>query len=207
MAKIRLLPRDEEFFDLFEKAADNALEGVQNLLDMLEHFDDNVQERLDKVFDSEHKGDEITHQMVRKLSKTFITPLDQEDIRLLSQALDDILDFSEGTAETMVLCKIDKPTPYAIEMAKNLVASVEEVVEIVSYLRALKDPKEHIIRIHALENKGDSLWREAFANLFEEDVDPMSAIKWKHIYEQLEEAVDACEKVADIVEETILKHA
>ncbi|MCL5960843.1 MAG: DUF47 family protein [Chloroflexi bacterium] len=206
MVRLRLLPRDEEFFDMFERSAKNVREGAKRLLDMIERYDD-PQRKFELVAESEHQGDEITHQIARKLSRTFITPLDREDIRALSSALDDIVDFAEGAAETMVLCKIDQPTPYALEMARNLVAAVDEVVVVVSYLRELKDPAEHIIAIHALENKGDSLWREGFANLFENNVHPLTAMKWKEIYEQLEEAMDACEKVADIVEETVLKHA
>lgn len=206
MPRLRLMPRDEEFFDMLERSAGNALEGVKRLQDMIEHYE-NPQQKLDRVHDSEQEGDEITHGMARKLSKTFITPIDREDITALSSALDDIVDFAEGAAETMVLVKIDQPTHYAVEMVRNLVAAAEEVFIAISYLRDLKDPRQHIIAVHALENKGDSLWREAFANLFEENVSPLTAMKWKEIYEQLEEALDACEKVSDIVEETILKYA
>jgi uncharacterized protein len=206
LVKLRLMPRDEQFFDMFEQSARNVLTGVKRLQDMLENYED-LQRKLDLVHDSEHEGDEITHQIARKLSKTFITPIDREDIRALSSALDDILDYAEGAAEIMVLVKVDKPTTYSLEMAQNLVSAAQEVVEAMPHLREMRNPFQHIIAIHALENKSDSLWREAFANLFEKNTPPLEAMKWKEVYEQLEEAMDACEKVADILEETVLKHA
>jgi uncharacterized protein len=206
LVKIRLMPRDEEFFDMLERAADNALVGVKRLDDMIEHYE-NIEYKAGLVKESEHHGDEITHEMARKLSKTFITPIDREDIRALSSALDDILDYSEGASETMVLCKIEQPSHFAVEMSKNLVEAVEEVTVIIRLLRQLKDARKHIIAIHGLENKGDALWRSAFADLFENDLNPLTAMKWKELYQQLEEAVDACETVSDVFEEIVLKYA
>lgn len=201
----RLIPREEKFFEFFEKAANNILEGARVLVQMTEEGGANFQERWKRLEELEHVGDKITHQIIRKLNRTFIAPIDREDIHSLAVALDDVMDLIEASAARMSLYKIKQPTEEARKLAHVILKSAEEIVKAVSNLERLDDVMEHCIEINRLENMADEISREAIADLFDKGHDPMDVIKWKEIYETMEMATDQCEDVANIVESLVLK--
>lgn len=206
---LRILPRTEDFFALFEEEARNAGKGVALLKDLLADFT-RVEEKVKKIKEIEHEGDKLTHQTMEKLNKTFVTQLDREDIHALVSRLDDILDFVDAAANRMLLYKITEPTPEAKKLTDILLKSVDEVTKAVPLLRNLRKTQEILercIEINSLENEGDQVLREAVAKLFDDEKDPVSIIKWKEIYENMETAIDRCEDVANILEGIVLKYS
>lgn len=203
----RLIPREEKFFEFFKEAAGNILDAAKVLLQMMEEQGGDFQEYWKQLEDLEHEGDKITHQIIRKLNRTFITPIDREDIHSLTVALDDVMDLIEAVAARMSLYKIKEPTEEARKLTQVILKSAEEIVKAVSNLERMDDVMEHCIEINRLENVADDISREAIANLFEKGNDPIEVIKWKEIYETLETATDRCEDVANIVESVALKNA
>ena len=204
-----LIPKEQVFFDLFEQAAKNVHEGALALADLLEDFRD-IPGKAKKVKDIEHAGDKITHTTIEKLNKTFITPLDREDIHELICRLDDILDLIDTAVNRIMLYKIEKPTEDAKALGKVLVHATKIIVELVPQLRNLKRTDaliQQCIAIHTQENEGDRIEQHALASLFENNHDAMTIIKWKDIYEDLEEATDRCEDVANVIEGIVLKNA
>ncbi len=204
----RLIPKEEVFFDLFEKASSNLLEAGHLLVQTMEHFDGVVENssRMERI---EHDGDQITHDIMARLNRTFITPFDREDIHHLASALDDVLDFIEATTERFVLYKIRAVTPYAKELAQVIAKQVEEVHQVMPQLRQLRhqDILQHCIEINRLENAGDRALREAVAVLFDSGWDPLEVMKWRELYELMESATDKCEDVAVVIEGIVLKNA
>jgi predicted phosphate transport protein (TIGR00153 family) len=203
----RLIPREEKFFEFFDKAANNILEGAKVLVQMTDERGADFQERWKRLEELEHVGDKITHQIIRKLNRTFITPIDREDIHSLAVALDDVMDLIEASAARMNLYKIKQPTEEAGKLAQVILKSAEEIVKAVSNLERMDDVMEHCIEINRLENMADDISREAIAGLFDKGHDPMDVIKWKEIYETMEMTTDGCEDVANIVESVALKSA
>lgn len=203
----RLIPREEKFFEFFDKAANNILEGAKVLVQMTDERGADFQERWKRLEELEHVGDKLTHQIIRKLNRTFITPIDREDIHSLAVALDDVMDLIEASAARMSLYKIKQPTEEAGKLAQVILKSAEEIVKAVSNLDRMDDVMEHCIEINRLENMADEISREAIADLFDKGHDPMDVIKWKEIYETMEMATDGCEDVANIVESVALKSA
>jgi len=203
----RLIPREEKFFEFFKEAASNILDGAKVLVQMMDEQGGDLQELWKQLEDFEHEGDKITHQIIRKLNRTFITPIDREDIHSLTVALDDVMDLIEAVAARMSLYKIKQPTEEARKLAQLILKSAEEIVKAVSNLERMDDVMEHCIEINRLENVADDICREAIAALFEKGNDPIEVIKWKEIYETLETATDRCEDVANIVESVALKNA
>jgi len=201
----RLIPREEKFFEYFENAANNILEGARVLVQMTQEGSEHFQERWKQLEDLEHVGDKITHQIIRKLNRTFITPIDREDIHSLAVALDDVMDLIEASAARMSLYKIKQPTEEAKKLAEVILKSAEEIVKAVSNLERMDNVMEHCIEINRLENVADEISREAIADLFDKGHDPMDVIKWKEIYETMEMTTDGCEDVANIVESVALK--
>ena len=204
-----LVPKEQVFFDLFEQAAKNVHEGAIALAELLENFKD-AAEKAKKIKDIEHAGDKITHTTIEKLNKTFITPLEREDIHELICRLDDILDLIDTATSRMVLYKIEKPTEDAKALGKVLVHATKIITELVPQLRNLKHTDaliQQCIAIHTQENEGDRIEQHALAALFENGHDPVLIIKWKDIYEDLESATDKCEDVANVVEGIVLKNA
>ena len=201
----RLIPQEEKFFEFFEQAATNVLEGAKVLVQMTDERGADFQERWKQLEDLEHVGDQITHQIIRKLNQTFITPIDREGIHSLAVALDDVMDLIEASAARMSLYKIKQPTEEARKLAHVILKSAEEIVKAVSNLERLDDVMEHCIEINRLENMADEISREAIADLFDKGHDPMDVIKWKEIYETMETTTDRCEDVANIVESVALK--
>lgn len=204
--RIRLFPRDPAFFDLFTKSAENAVEGAKLYLEMCERYEDpKASHKL--IRENEHQGDEYTHEIVRRLNTTFVTPFDREDIHALATGLDDIADFIEAAADNMLLHHIDRPTEHAREQARILVRITEAVVAAVSKLRTFRGLEPHFVEIHGVENEGDQVYRRAVAELFGGDHKALEVLRWKEIYDQAEGAIDACEKVANTLEAIVLKHA
>jgi hypothetical protein len=200
-------PQEEEFRELFQKAANNILEGAQVLTQMANGRSEDLQERWERLEELEHAGDKITHQIIQRLSRTFITPIDREDIHSLAVALDDVMDLIEASAARMSLYKIKQPTEEAGKLAQIIQKSTEEIARAVSSLERMDDVMEHCIEINRLENVADEISREAIAGLFDKGHDPMDVIKWKEIYEIMETTTDRCEDVANIVEALVLKNA
>lgn len=201
-----LIPREVAFFDLFHKAAHNMIEGSRLLKEMMEHFDDPVDQAC-RIKDVEHIGDVITHDIVRKLNQTFITPIDREDIHGLASAMDDILDLIEAVADRFVVFKVAKPTETAVKLANVLHQASMAVGAAVDRLgQSHADINECCVEVNSLENEADRITRDAISNLFEHEKDPIAVIKWKEIYENFEEGTDRCEDVANILERIALKH-
>jgi predicted phosphate transport protein (TIGR00153 family) len=206
---LRLIPREEKFFDLFKAQAANVVEGAKLLKDLLENYNDVDQKRM-KVEKAESTGDEIAHRIIEKLNTTFITPMDREDIHALTSALDDILDFINAAAQRLHLYRVESITEDAVALANIILRAAEETAELTDRmedLRNLKGLKERWIEVNRLENEGDKISRHAIASLFDKGNDPIEVIKWKEIYEHLETAIDKCEDAANIVEAVVLKNA
>ena len=204
----KLMPRENVFFDLIEESARNVQKGSESLLDLLNNWVD-VQEKAKRIKEIEHAGDQLTHKIFERLNKTFITPIDREDIHDIASRLDDILDFIDTAVNRMLLYKVAGPTQDAKALGECLVAATSAVVEAVHKMRDLKDPDGIIklaIVIHTHENVGDRLVQKALADLFEMS-NPIDIIKWKDIYQDLETATDRCEDVANALESVVLKNA
>jgi predicted phosphate transport protein (TIGR00153 family) len=201
-----LIPREERFFDLFVEDAANVL-GAARLLEAFVRTYDAVERRAGEIRDAEHRGDEISHDIGRRLESTFVTPFDREEIHGLISALDDVLDYIEEVADTFVLYHIDAPTPVAVEQAAIVVRQCEQLHEALGHLRGFKNLDKYWIEVHRLENEGDRIVRSAIASLFEKEKNPIELIKWKEIYTLLETTIDKCEDVANIIERIVVKNA
>jgi predicted phosphate transport protein (TIGR00153 family) len=201
-----LIPRETAFFEMFQKAAHNMIEGSRLLKEMMEDFRNPV-EQARRIKDIEHIGDGITHDIARKLNQTFITPIDREDIHGLASALDDILDLVEAAADRFVVFKVAKPTEPAIKLANILYQSAVAVGAAIDLLgKPHTDVTACCVEVNSLENEADRVTRDAISTLFEQEKDPIAVIKWKEIYENFEEGTDRCEDVANILERIALKH-
>lgn len=204
--KLRLIPREEKFFDMFAEDAENVTRAARKLEEMLRTYDD-LERRAEEIEEIEHHGDELSHAIARKLNSTFVTPFDREDIHALITALDDILDGVEEAADTFVLYKVDAPTETAIEQAAIIVKQCDQLHGALSTMKSYKGLQKRWIEVHRLENEGDQLARAATAGLFANGMDATDIIRWKDIYGILETTIDRCEDVADILERIVLKHA
>jgi uncharacterized protein Yka (UPF0111/DUF47 family) len=204
----KIFPKEIDFFEMFEKAALNVNRGATSLVEMMGNFQE-AEAKAKEIHDAEQEGDMLTHEVMRRLNKTFITPLDREDIHALISRLDDVLDLIWASADRAVLFKLNNPLPAAVDLSKTLLETTEIIIKAIN---CLKDKKysyiqEYCIEINRLENRGDRIFREALVKLFDNIKDPILVIKWKEVYEYLEDASDACEDVANILEGIVLKHA
>ena len=204
--RLRLIPREERFFDLFVEDAANVLGGARQLEAMLRTYDE-PEARAAEIRETEHRGDEISHDIGHRLESTFVTPFDREDIYALISGLDDVLDFIEETADTFVLYRIEAPSATAVEQASIIVKQVEQLHEALTHLETFKDLDRYWIEVHRLENEGDRIVRAAIAKLFIDEKDPIELVKWKEIYGLLEATIDKAEDVANIIERITIKHA
>jgi predicted phosphate transport protein (TIGR00153 family) len=202
----RLIPREERFFDLFVEDAANVLDGARQLEAMLRSFE-NPDKSAKKIRDAEHKGDEISHDIGRRLESTFVTPFDREEIHALISGLDDILDLIEEVADTFVLYRIDAPTKPSVKQAALVVQACETIHQALSNLRGFKDIHRFVTEVQRIENEGDRISRSAIAGLFDDGAKTIEVLKWKDIYTLLEETIDHCEEVAQIIERIVVKHA
>jgi predicted phosphate transport protein (TIGR00153 family) len=200
------MPSETGFFDLFEQASQNVVEAGQCLKNLMNDFEES-EKKIQHIKDLEHKGDGLTHDLVLKLNKTFITPLDREDIHALASSLDDILDEIDAVAILFRVFKIAHPTTTACELAEILHESAKEVGKGISMLLEKNwDIKDCTIRVNSLENKADEVSREAISRLFEEEPDPKMVMKWKEIYEKFEIGTDCCEDAVNVLERIALKN-
>jgi uncharacterized protein len=204
--RLRLIPREERFFDLFVEDAANVLGGARQLEAMLRTYDE-PEARAAEIRATEHRGDEISHDIGHRLEATFVTPFDREDIYALISGLDDVLDFIEETADTFVLYRIEAPTAIAVAQASIIVKQVEQIHDALANLKGFKGLDKYWIEVHRLENEGDRIVRTAIAELFNDSPDPVEVIRWKDVYGLLEETVDKAEDVANIIERITIKHA
>ena len=206
---MRLLPHDASFFTLFEQQGKKTVEGCRAFLEMVEN-PPNLEIQAERVKQIEHECDEITHAVVEGLHKTFITPIDRNDIYTLITRMDDIMDLVEAASERVWLYELRTMTPEVGDLARCLVTSAEHVLGAVTGIRSLKKAnaiQEHCVEINRLENVADKILRSALARLFRDEKDPIMVIKWKEIYETLESATDRCEDVANIIEGVVLENS
>jgi hypothetical protein len=202
-----LIPQEKHFFDMIEQQSKNVLTGVDALLDMLENYKD-LETKREKIKQIENNGDKMVHDIFAELNKTFITPIDREDISKLTSALDDILDNLEAVSERLVIYEIKKPPMYMLEFAKTLRKTAFNVNEGINLLRNFKEAKqilEYCREVNTLENEGDKLLRKATAELFTKK-DPIEIIKMKELYDDMEAAIDRCEDVADVIGDILVKY-
>jgi len=204
--RLRLIPREQRFFDLFVEDAANVLGGARLLEAMLRTYDE-PEARAAEIRATEHRGDEISHDIGHRLEATFVTPFDREDIHALISGLDDVLDLIEETADTFVLYRIEAPTGTAVEQASIIVKQVEIISEALGHLKGFKGLEKYWIEVHRLENEGDRIARAAIAALFDGETDPVTIIKWKDVYGLLEATIDKAEDVANIIERITIKQA
>jgi len=206
-----IIRKDKAFYEMFEKSAVNLCQGTQSLVNMLKGLTSTFEEKSSEIKEIEHKGDQLTHQTIELLNKTFITPIDREDIYELITKLDDILDLMDDAANRLVLYKIQYVPVEAIAFGEILVKASDLLLHGIRSLRNMKQSKNItsiFIKVYSLENEGDYLLRRAMVNLFDNKKDDaIYIIKWKEIYEDLEGAIDCCEDVANIIEGIVLKHA
>ncbi|HMC50968.1 MAG TPA: DUF47 family protein [Solirubrobacterales bacterium] len=206
MARLSLLPRDRTFFDLFIEAGENTVKASRLLDQMMATWPDSG-DLSKQVVDAEQEGDRITHAIVKRLNSTFVTPIDREDIYGLATQMDDIVDYTEEAADFLGLYKIEAPMSQAQELTKVLVAACEQLAEGLVHLRDFKDLDKYWIEIHRLENDGDRISRDAVASLFSNGIDPMVVIRWKDMFAVLENAIDATETAAQILEGIVIKNS
>ncbi|MFQ5695973.1 MAG: DUF47 domain-containing protein [Terriglobia bacterium] len=202
----RLLPRERSFFALFTQASANLQEAASALAALFRDYTD-VEAKVKRVKDLEHRGDEITHQIMTQLNQTFLTPFDREDIHALTSKLDDVLDLIDSVAARLVIYKVRAVRPGALEMASVLVRATEEIHAAVSRLEKQNGILERCAAINQMEDEGDATLRRSMARLFDEVKDPIELIKWKEFLEVLEAATDKCEDVADVLESVVVKNA
>ena len=204
--RFKVIPRGESFFDLFEKAATNVADAAGLLLKLMTDYRDPERSHAE-ILQREHEGDEITHQIIRALNTTFVTPFDREDIHRLAVGMDDVVDAIEAVADMCVLHRIDHPLPEMAIQADVLAQAAEQVRMAMGQLRGFKELDRHWVEIKRLENEGDRVYRQTVAKLFSGDYKAMDVLKWRDLVDQMEEALDGCEDVADTLESIVLKHA
>ncbi|MFP3898099.1 MAG: DUF47 domain-containing protein [Dehalococcoidia bacterium] len=210
MARFFTRPRDTEFYDLFEQATANLVTAAGELVHLFEHYED-VDANARRLKDLEHQGDIITHEIIQRLHRTFVTPIDREDISLLAHSLDDVMDFIEAAGRTAYLYRIARPTDRAVELARIVARVAGKLNETLPRLRRRDQYKwilKQCVQINSLENEADDVYHAALAELFEVcHLDACEVIKWREIYEHLETATDRGEDIANVLEGIVLKHA
>jgi predicted phosphate transport protein (TIGR00153 family) len=203
---VRFLPRETKFFDLFAEMARNLTIGARQLRDLLQDYRD-VPANVQKIKDTEHKGDEIAHAVFIKLNSTFITPFDREDIHSLASSLDDVLDFINAAATRLVIYKITEPPAEAVELANLILRQAEELAKALPCLEKGDGLLKYCVEVNRLENEADEIARAAIGSLFETEADPIRLIKHKELIEVLEMATDKAEDAANVLETVVLKSA
>jgi len=202
-----LFPRNERFFDLFALSASNVRLGAEQLLNMVQDFQQ-VAEKANRLKEVESHGDSITHEIIDVLNSSFITPIDREDIYALAGKLDDVLDEIEGLGARLHLFAVKQPTAECVELVRIIVRATEVIEKAVSNLRKFTSMKTFLVEIHSLENQADQITRAMVGKLFHERQDDVvHLVKWKEIYGRLEHAADRCEDVANVLEDIMVKNA
>jgi uncharacterized protein len=204
--KLRVIPRSENFYDLFVRAAANVADAAGLLLKLLTDYHEPEAAHAE-IRQREHEGDEFTHTIMRALNTTFVTPFDREDIHRLASLLDDILDGIEAVADLLVLHQIEQPLPEMRQQAEVLARAADQTYQAMTDLRSFQGLDQYWVEINRLENEGDRIYRKTVARLFSGEYKAMDVLKWKDLVDQLEAAIDKCEDVANTLESIVLKHA
>ena len=206
--KLKIMQRSGEFFELFLESARNLTAGTELLKDLIEDYQD-VETKAQRIKEREHEGDEITHAIIRRLNTTFVTPMDREDIYALASALDDVMDAIEAVADLFVLHRIEEPLPEMkaqIDVLVRATALTEHALTLLP--RMARDKLEpYWVEMSDLEDEGDRIYRKTVAELFSGEFKAMDVLKWKDVIEELEGAIDGLQKLSNIIESTVLKHA
>jgi predicted phosphate transport protein (TIGR00153 family) len=206
VARLSLLPKDREFFNLFDEAGTNILHSAELLSKLMQTWPE-AGGLGREILICEQEGDRITHDIIHRLNSGSATPIDREDIYGLASGLDDVVDFIEEAADFMGLYNIEAPMEQAQQLATVLEEACRNLAQALSRLRGFRDLNHYFVEVNRLENEGDRITREALASLFRNGIDPMVVIRWKDIFERLEQAIDACEHAANILEGIVVKHA
>lgn len=201
-----LLPKEDQYFALFSQMSGKLKEAAGILVEMMQASDTDFESLSKRIKDVEHECDEITHSITTKLNRSFITPFDREDIYTLSVALDDVCDYMDAAARAVVMYNIHESDEYAIKLATIIQKLTNEIHEATGMLEQAKGMAPHLLEIQRLENEADDIYFRAMANLFKNTPDPVTIIKWKELYEILENGTDRCESVGNIIESIVLKH-
>jgi predicted phosphate transport protein (TIGR00153 family) len=205
MARFSLIPREVKFYDKFKAMADQLRHGAR-LLETMMATDPPKADKAFEIKEVEHQCDYLTHEVIQSLNKTLVTPIDREDIHELARTLDDVMDAIDNAAGLLPLYRIDKVVDGARELTVVIVKQCDEIREAMSALEARKGVLERTIEINRLENEADRIHKAAIGKLFDEETDPIVVMKWKEILDLLEEATDACEDVANLLENVVVKH-
>jgi uncharacterized protein len=205
LARFRLIPREEKFYEDFKMMADQLRHGAR-LLEAMFAVDPPIADKAHEIKEVEHQCDFLTHEIIQRLNKTFVTPIDREDIHELARTLDDVMDAIDNAASLIPLYRIDKVRGGARELTRIIIQQTDEIRAAVEALEQRKGVLERAIEINRLENEADRVHKHAIGVLFDEETNPIMVIKWKEIYDILEEATDACEDVANLLENVVVKH-
>jgi uncharacterized protein len=206
MARFSLAPKDREFFNLFQEAGTNVQRAAELLVQLMRSWPDAGGLGRD-ILICEQEGDRITHDIIYRLNTVSVTPFDREDIYALASGLDDVVDYTEEAADFLGLYKVEAPMEQAQHLADLLLDACRNLAEALTKLRGFRDLHHYFVEVNRIENEGDRVTREALASLFSDGIDPMVVIRWKDIFERIEQAIDACERVANILEGICVKQA
>jgi predicted phosphate transport protein (TIGR00153 family) len=204
--RFRLVPSDERFFTLFNRAAMNAAECARRLRDIVNEFED-VEVKHRKVVECERRGDELTDEILHRLHGTFVTPFDREDIHALAEELDDVVDDILAVSDLLKLLSIDAVLPELAEQADLLVQMADQTVGLVGRLKSMRGTSPFLVAIDQLESEGDAVYRRTLGRLFSGEYDALEVLRWKDIVEAMEAAINTVEDISDVVESIVLKHA
>jgi hypothetical protein len=206
-----LVPKEEKFFDMLKEQSANVLVGAKEFQKLVSEYPmlstDRKKEARDNIKKIESMGDDIVHKLLKELDRTFITPLDKEDIHGITVLLDDIIDLIDAISERFIVFNISRVDSFIKSLAEILVSATMEVDNAISSLKKLRDMNRFYIKIHSLENESDRIYYNALSSLFRNSKDPTEIIKYKDIYQLLEDTIDKCEDVANIIESVVVKHA
>jgi uncharacterized protein len=205
MAALRLTPQKREFFQLFIQASANVRQIARLLVELLEEWPESRGKLVD-IREAEHEGDRLTHEVINLLNRTFVTPLDRDDLYRLATVIDDICDYVDEAADNIDAYEVTSISLRARQQADVIYRAASHLHEAVELLEGFKDSHRQLFALRELEDEGDRLAREAIAELFRTEQDPLMIIRWKDIHEQLEDAVDACENAADVLEAILVKN-
>jgi predicted phosphate transport protein (TIGR00153 family) len=206
MARFNLVPQKREFFELYNRAAANTVEISGRLVQLLEEFPEGTDSAMRDIKELEHEGDRFTHELVDLINRTFVTPFDRDDMYRLAGVLDDVCDHVDDSAEKVVGYGVTHIPEAALQQSQVIRRAATKLAEAVSQLDGFKDSKRQLIELRTLEDEGDNIARRAISDLFKTETDPLAVLRWKDIHEQLEEAVDACENAADVLEAILVKN-
>ena len=206
VARLSLVPQKREFFHLYNRAAANTVEISQALIRLLDEFPDGAEGRMRDIKELEHEGDRITHDLIDLINRTFVTPFDRDDMYRLAGVLDDVCDHIDDSAEKILGYGVRDVRVQARQQAEVIQRCAAKLAEAVDQLEGFRDSKRQLIELRTLEDEGDDLSRRAIADLFATQSDAMVVLRWKDIHEQLEEAIDACENAADVLEAILVKN-